>query len=268
MACSLENTPANQQPIIEVPESVKQEMQEWININNNSVSIAVVGRAGTGKSALINSLIGFEEAPEGHTLTQETMDVRRYHLVVNGIKVTIYDTPGLQDGLDKDIDDCIRKIQKCSEVDLILFCVNMDKRRMRPEDELTIIALTKAFGEDVWKHALITLTFGNKVKPPMGGKNHEECEKYFQSKLSEWENEVKQCLVKCKVSSDIVKAIPVVPTGDPEDVTSIPDRPDWLSLFWVKCLLRCKENPKRVGFLGGAVTALRAGIARVLDWGH
>ena len=43
---------------------------------NQKISILVVGRAGAGKSQIINSLIGWPVAKEGHTLEAQSMHVQ------------------------------------------------------------------------------------------------------------------------------------------------------------------------------------------------
>ena len=55
---------------------------------------------GSGKTSLINGLIGAEVGKEGHTLDRETTSVEAKELVLEGKVARIWDTPGLQDGTD------------------------------------------------------------------------------------------------------------------------------------------------------------------------
>ena len=62
----------------------------------------ITGKTGSGKTSLINGLIGTEVGKEGHTLDRETTSVVAKELVLEGKVARIWDTPGLQDGTDEE----------------------------------------------------------------------------------------------------------------------------------------------------------------------
>ena len=71
----------------------------WID-EVNSLSIMVTGRTGSGKTSLINGLVG---GIEGKELTPAgTRNVMTIRKELNGVLVTIWDTPGLQDGTSRE----------------------------------------------------------------------------------------------------------------------------------------------------------------------
>ena len=53
------------------------------------VNILATGNLATGKSALINGLIGQEVAAEGNSLDQETTEVVQYQVTIQGIQFNI-----------------------------------------------------------------------------------------------------------------------------------------------------------------------------------
>ena len=74
-----------------------QEAETWIN-SVDTLSIMVTGKTGAGKTSLINGLIGEKVGIEGKTLDPQTAQVTTIRRNLQGISVTIWDTPGLQDG--------------------------------------------------------------------------------------------------------------------------------------------------------------------------
>ena len=87
----------------------------------------VTGKTGTGKSTLLNGLLGEEIFKEGHNLDSETREVTIIRKEMDtGVTVIAYDCPGLQDGTGdedaylKDMQDKIR-----DGLDLVLYCISM-----------------------------------------------------------------------------------------------------------------------------------------------
>lgn len=175
----------------------------------------VIGEMGTGKSTLVNGIVGKKVAAEGFGPVSITKSVSKYEEKIHGVLIEIFDTPGLGDP-DIDDEDTYKEIEKLGQIDLVLLCVDIRKRLT-----ITMIKImktvTKIFG---WNNALFALTFANKL---------EKME--FDATMSNFKKEICRYLQeRCKVSEPDSQDVPVVPTGHLEH--SLPGIDDWLSNAW------------------------------------
>ena len=160
-----------------------------------------------------------------------TQNIERFTEDINGVEVTVIDTPGFSDP-DKTDRDIIQEVSKESDdIDLVLFCVRMD-RRMQNADYRIMRKLTRAFGKSIWERTLFVLTFANKVHAAT-----------FARIRAEWDVLLrKYACTKGEIPADIVQNIPVVVAGDEED--SLPGCKSWSSVFWVTGFIRTKDSAK------------------------
>ena len=227
----------------ELTAEAKEKLKALLD-ESKTLNILFTGKTGVGKSSLANALVGREVSVEGETLNPETMDVFKYSADIAGVSVTIWDSPGLQDGTSNESGYLEKMAAKCKELDLVLYCTRMDDTRIRDEDYETIITLTRAFGEEIWENAIFTLTFANQVKKSVRSRdpatqiNQKE---FFLSRLTQWESKLKEALEKAGVSREIVRKTVVVPVGYQENL-ALPDRDNWLSKFWLACLQRINKR--------------------------
>ncbi len=218
------------------------ELQTWLTTGSKSVNILLTGRTGTGKSSLVNSLVGAAVAPEGDDFDPETTAVTPFKVEINGVQITVWDSPGLQDGTKNEeryLDDMKRQ---CNNYDLVLYCTSMMDYRFGEDDQKAIEKLTEAFGEDIWKCTVVVTTFANYF-PKATEKDRQKYTKKIDLLKERWPMKLKSHL---RISAEVAEAIPVMTAGyvDPEDPESrkLPNSRDWLSALWHVAILRMKER--------------------------
>lgn len=134
----------------------------------------VCGKTGVGKSSLVNSLLGYEFSKEGdpsESLKSATTNVDCVKVRLNDVIVTVYDSPGLQDGKESGDKAYLDKIVKIagndvSGLDLVLYCVDMTASRFTTAEIATINSFQRQFGNAFWKKTLLVLTKANNVSLP------------------------------------------------------------------------------------------------------
>lgn len=168
--------------------------------------------------------------------------VTPYDFIKNNVKITVFDTPGLADGTGNDEKYLSQIIKKVTAVDLFLFCTDMTSTRFRDDDAKTITKLTKTFGKSLWDHALVVLTFANKVQTTSS--NEIVSEKYFfQKRIHRFQKKICEMLVKEEVEDEALSDLPFVPAGECK-TPKLPDRDNWLTVFWIEAFKRINRNAK------------------------
>ena len=143
------------------------ENEEYANklleVGSREIRILVTGKTGTGKSALINGIMGLNVTKEGDSLDPTTTTVDKFKRMVRGIPMIVFDSPGLQDGTKNEKQYLSDMERKCKEVDLVLYTLRMSDKRLHSDDTNAMEKLTHAFGEQFWANAMFVLTFANDV---------------------------------------------------------------------------------------------------------
>ena len=203
--------------------------------SKKALCIAILGKIGTGKSSLINTLFGEQLSVEGQTLYAVTETTESITLMINAVRVTLWDTPGLKDPFS-DGEETIRSMREaCSirDIDLFVYCTRFDQTRLSWDDIDCIRDITRGFGDEMWERALIALTFANEVGVPASCET--SLQEYFQARESKWKGALHQ-VIKESVNLPAIKidSIPIVATGY-RDVP-LPDGRNWFVDFWTACL--------------------------------
>ena len=227
-------------------------VREYIAQGKDTLSIVIAGKMGTGKSSLVNGIIGKMVAKEKASASTHTTKIEAFEDQIktsegNVVRVRVWDTPGLGDAFGNDEATAKEIAGKCKDADLLLYCMDM-RQRLTIDDVNGITQLTQALGTEVWKNAIFALTFANEVKPPPD--SGEDRVKVFKIKFVSWRDAIIQQL-KEKLSipddSEIIKDISVVPTGFHQG--PLPDRDDWFTPFWLEAFRKANESaqPTLVG---------------------
>ena len=199
----------------------------------------ITGKTGSGKTSLINGLIGKKVGEEGEGLDRMTAHVEAKELTCEGTLVKIWDTPGLQDGTD-DEDRYLQEMKEnCSDCNLYIYCLNMDQTRFEAAEIRAIQMLTETFGKNFWAKVLFVLTFANKVETscPMGSDEVT----FFTDKMKEWHAKLTHRLKECGVKEEVADKIEVIPAGYSKPFKGhpnpwkLPGIPNWFHNFWYKC---------------------------------
>ena len=125
----------------------------------------ILGKGGSGKSALINSLRKIdsehpEAAPESDAGCSATDSVRSYATRGDGVDIELYDSPGLDDkkGARQVLEEAFDVTN--GDVNAVLFCIALS-RGLRIDDSYTelISVLAETFGQGLWSQLIFVLTF-------------------------------------------------------------------------------------------------------------
>ena len=228
-----------------LPENIRKDLTKWFKASKRA-QIFITGKTGAGKSSVVNALVGDKVAEEGYTLDPKTSKVTKYQkkMHCDCVEVTIWDSPGLQDGTSRE-DEYLADMKKnCSDMDLCVYCANLLETRFTKDcsDIVAMKKLTSAFGKDMWKHAIFILTFANVLEDvDIALLDAEDGQKsvLFEGKIAEWERVLKEALVEdVGVDEAVVKNISVVPAGYTQP--NLLDRDYWLSPVWFEALYAMK----------------------------
>ena len=222
--------------------TIPAELQERIDVSNEvktaeSIRILVTGKTGSGKSTLVCGLLGVPIDKKN-----EPSQVVKYEIPKEGVKVIIWDTPGLQDGSTNQESYLQQMKEQCSDRDLTVYCIRIsDTRFVHSDNNPDVQAmkkLTKTFGSEFWKNSIIALTYANTLldinvkwkQLPV----HEQAVK-FEHRIEEWAEQVRKILQQdVQIHQDIVKTIGIIPTGHHQD-PHLPSIKYWLSNCWILC---------------------------------
>ena len=214
---------------------------------NNTVNMAVVGCAGQGKSALVNSLLlldpDSESAKEGGVGQTTTMAVSWYKKVRDGAGVKIWDVPGLHDTAHVNQDQLIKELAEKAQnsLDFMLFCIAYSPGlRLNDGHRDSIKFLTRHFGSEIWKNTRFVLTMINTATP---AKRH-----LIPQMKCNIEEELKEALRDARVPEEIVDAQYFSLAGYSTEELWINENEeiDWNKQFFEECLHTINNNEKKI----------------------
>ncbi|HON83156.1 MAG TPA: ribosome biogenesis GTPase Der, partial [Caldisericia bacterium] len=123
------------------------EEKEVTVFEKNLPKIAIIGKPNTGKSTLLNSILGYERS----MVSKEpgtTRDVIEHIVKFKNKKYLFLDTPGIKKGLLKDLDFYIslRALKALKESDIVLFLISCDNISRTDEHLMSLLLKNRKSG--------------------------------------------------------------------------------------------------------------------------
>lgn len=201
-------------------------------VSNKRLVFFVAGRTGWGKSSTVNSLLAQELCPVNDDEPQ-TADVTGHTFEMNGVKGTIFDTPGFCDGSgnDRQYIEMIRS--KVGSPHAMLYVSRLDETRSE-DDRQVIKIISEALGHKIWEYTVIVFTFANNVK----ASNYQ---KKLNRRKQQIQELIKQQLIKSHIYDyNIAYKIPAVAIDNESKTT--PDGKEWLGIFFTAIVERVSKE--------------------------
>lgn len=165
-----------------------------------------------------------------------------YDFTINDVDITVFDTPGLAEGPRKDEEHLQEIKEKVTAFDVFIFCTEMDTERFRNDDINTIQKLTEAFGSQLWEHAVVALTFANRVRPPFSKKGMKE-QDFFDQRYRMFKKKIQKVVKEVGVPDEVLSFVPFVATGDLNE-PRLPGSHNWVYAFWIAAFKRLNRRAR------------------------
>jgi len=153
-------------------EATKEKLlRNVLKLKNQKVNLMITGATGCGKSSTINAMFKLEVAKVGVGVDPETMEIQKHELD----NLILWDSPGLGDGKEKDIQHSkgiIKKLNELDEngkplIDLVLVILYGGSRDLGTSYELINSVIIPNLGENAKDRILIAI---NQADVAMGGR--------------------------------------------------------------------------------------------------
>ena len=136
-------------------------LSRLIQVRSKHVNIMLVGATGSGKSSTVNAVFNMNVAKVGVGVDPETTCISKFDLD----NLTIWDTPGLGDGVERDKEitrDIITKLNELGEdgkpmIDLVVVIMDSSSKDLGTSYDLINNVLIPCLGSEAGKRIVIAL---------------------------------------------------------------------------------------------------------------
>ena len=201
------------------------------------LSILIIGETGSGKSTLVNNLLGEDVAKVGKTTESETSDITLHKGRVRGVDVRIFDTPGLRDSRNEKQDSrTLEKLKshfKSGQFSLVIFCFPLNAVRMS-QDKIDILKDYHKIGIP-WHRTFIALTLADTAHLTLPENDPADA---YEIKLVDWWERITTTLTALDgISEEVAEKLKerVFPTTYKQS-TKLPNGQEWYTPMWISIL--------------------------------
>ena len=225
-----------------IPAEVFLFFKDW-RAKKASLSILVIGDRGSGKTTLVNNLLG-EDIAQDKSPSTLSMSKGGFQ----SIPVSVYETSGLESAhsegeLEYKNKMHMRSLLRPGEVELIIYCFKGTETRMR-ESLIKSLQSYHNMGLD-WRKTVIAMTFDDVISVLKSARNDPSYDqaRYFNSRVAEWKQTISQTLTtRICVPIGMVDGLKLAPaTGDIED--ELPNHEHWYGTVWSLVIDAIKTVP-------------------------
>ncbi|XP_014868142.1 PREDICTED: GTPase IMAP family member 7-like [Poecilia mexicana] len=132
---------------------------------NEPIRMVLLGKTGSGKSSLANTICGDQLFTTNHTINSETSLCKAITRSVGGRNLTVIDTPGFFD-TDRPEEDMkpeiVRCITECAPGPHV-FLIVLKVEKFTEHEKAVVEKICTYFSEDVLKYAVVVFTHGDQL---------------------------------------------------------------------------------------------------------
>ncbi|XP_014903949.1 GTPase IMAP family member 7-like [Poecilia latipinna] len=132
---------------------------------NEPIRMVLLGKTGSGKSSLANTICGDQLFTTNHTINSETSLCKAITKSVGGRNLTVIDTPGFFD-TDRPEEDMkpeiVRCLTECAPGPHV-FLIVLKVEKFTEHEKAVVEKICTYFSEDVLKYAVVVFTHGDQL---------------------------------------------------------------------------------------------------------